>query len=201
MHTFEGPPLRPGDVPGADASAYADRDEEGPLPGVPRTVWATCDDVASPRALPCHAANKKPWSSGECVQPEKAVNPGTEGKYQTRGAHMRAEDLTIAMIERCREMILEHEDLGRELPEPLRSRHLVAMCDRLTEHVDDWTAVKLSRWIGFLQCAMIANRMIDLEGAKEMFDQAKNAFGESSRDVLDHLDPDQAFEFEIGGEG
>lgn len=114
---------------------------------------------------------------------------------------MRAEDLMIAMIERCREMILEHEDLGLDLPEPLRSKHLVSMCDRLTAHVDDWPAVKLSRWIGFLQCAMIANRMIDLEGAKEMFDQAKLAFGESSRDVLDHLDPDQPFEFEIGGEG
>jgi hypothetical protein len=48
---------------------------------------------------------------------------------------------------------------------------------------------------------MIANRMIDLEGAKEMFDQAKHAFGESSRDVQDHLDPDQPFEIEIGGEG
>jgi hypothetical protein len=114
---------------------------------------------------------------------------------------MRAEDLMTAMIDRCRELIVEHEDSGLEMPEPLRSKHLLAMCARLTEHVDDWPAVKLSRWIGFLQCAMIANRMIDLDGAKKMFDQVKIAFGESSQDVADHLDPDQPFEFEIGGEG
>jgi hypothetical protein len=75
------------------------------------------------------------------------------------------------------------------------------MCDRLVEHVDDWPAVKLNRWMGFIQCAMIANRMINLESAKEMFEEAKRAFGESSPDVLDHLDPDEAFEFDIGGEG
>lgn len=48
---------------------------------------------------------------------------------------------------------------------------------------------------------MLANRMIDLAGAKPMFTQAKKAFGETSRDVQDHLDPDQVFELDIGGEG
>lgn len=48
---------------------------------------------------------------------------------------------------------------------------------------------------------MIANRMIDLDGAKRMFDEAKNAFGENSQDLTDHLDSGDSFEFEIGGEG
>jgi hypothetical protein len=201
VHTLEDPPLaqaRPGRRRErlTQTSARKDRFHAGPARSRRRAAtWL------SPRALACHAANENPRSSEECVQPERLSIRTLHARNQTRVAHMKAEDLMIAMIERCREMILEHEDPGRELPEPLRSKHLVAMCDRLTQHVDDWTAVKLSRWIGFLQCAMIANRMIDLGGAKKMFDQAKNAFGESSRDVLDHLDPDQPFEFEIGGEG
>jgi hypothetical protein len=109
--------------------------------------------------------------------------------------------LMTAMIEQCREMILKHGEAGVDLPEPLRVKRLIAMCDRLIEHVDDWPRVKQHRWIGFIQCAMIANRIIDLEGAKQMFERAKNAFGESSQDVLDHLDPDEDFEFDIGGQG
>lgn len=109
--------------------------------------------------------------------------------------------LMTAMIERCREMIAKHDEVGGDLPEPLRAKSLIAMCDRMTEHVDDWPAIRLHRRIGFIQCAMIANRMIDLEGAKGMFERAKNAFGESSQDVLDHLDPDADFEFDIGGQG
>jgi len=48
---------------------------------------------------------------------------------------------------------------------------------------------------------MPANRMLDLNAAKGMFDQAKNAHGAISEDLLDHLDPGSCFEFEIGGEG
>jgi len=59
----------------------------------------------------------------------------------------------------------------------------------------------MNRWVGFIQCAMIANGMIDLAGAKEMFDGAKLAFGEPGEDLLDHLDPESSFAFEIGGEG
>ena len=114
---------------------------------------------------------------------------------------MKENALIAAMIERCREMILKHGEADFDLPEPLRAKRLIAMCDRLTEHVDDWPAVKLHRWIGFIQGAMIANRMIDLEGAKEMFERAKNAFGEPNQDMLDHLDPNEDFELDIGGQG
>jgi len=114
---------------------------------------------------------------------------------------MENAELMAVMIERCRDMILEHDEPRLDLPAPVRPRRLVAMCNRMTEHVDDWSPAKLNRWIGFIQCAMIANRMIDLDGAKGMFDQAKRAFGGASQDVLDHLDPAQSFELDIGGEG
>ena len=109
--------------------------------------------------------------------------------------------LMNAMIEKCKAMILEHDKPGLDRPKPLRSKHLLWMCDRLIENVDIWTEAKMNRWIGFIQCAMIANGMINLEQTKAMFEQVKNAFGEPSQDLLDHLDPDNAFRFELGGEG
>jgi hypothetical protein len=48
---------------------------------------------------------------------------------------------------------------------------------------------------------MMANRILDLNGMKAMFDKAKNAYGETSEDLLDQLRPDNPFEFDIGGEG
>lgn len=59
----------------------------------------------------------------------------------------------------------------------------------------------LHRWIGFVQCGMLAQRMIDLEGAKAMFDKSKIAHGELSEDLVDHLDPTSSFEVDIGGQG
>jgi hypothetical protein len=75
------------------------------------------------------------------------------------------------------------------------------MCDKIEEHAEDGPATKLHRWIGFVQCAMLAHRMLDLDGAKAMFDEAKVAHGETSEDLLDHLDPTSSFELDIGGEG
>ena len=114
---------------------------------------------------------------------------------------MEKTQLMKAMIERCRDLILQHDNPGLDRPIPLRPKHLIWMCDRLLKQIDLWKATKLNRWIGFIQCAMIANGIIDLEQAKEMFERAKNAFGEPSQDLLDHLDPDKAFSFDIGGEG
>lgn len=51
---------------------------------------------------------------------------------------------------------------------------------------------------------MLANRMLDLDGAKAMFDQVKASHREACEefeDLTDHLDPTSFFEFEIGGEG
>jgi hypothetical protein len=50
---------------------------------------------------------------------------------------------------------------------------------------------------------MIANLMLDLEGAKIMFNKVKEQYGAvgKDRDLLDHLDPMTSFEMEIGGQG
>jgi hypothetical protein len=109
--------------------------------------------------------------------------------------------LMSAMIDRCKDQILEHGESCLGQPAPLRQKHLLWMCDRMLDRLDDWSAVKLHRWLGFIQCAMIANHIVDLEGAKQMFDRAKVAFGEPSKDLLDHLDVDSSFQFDIGGEG
>lgn len=109
--------------------------------------------------------------------------------------------LTVAMIDACRERIEEHCAPTGNHPMSLRPEHLLHMCRRLEAHVDDWTEAKLNRWIGFLQCAMIANGIMDLAETKQFFERAKNAFGEPSADLVDHLDPDSTFHFELGGEG
>jgi hypothetical protein len=107
----------------------------------------------------------------------------------------------LAMIEECQDMI--HKDMrpSDAFPAPLRKEHLLWMCDQLFDHVDGWTAAKMNRWVGFVQCALIANGTINLTQAKAMFEGAKNAFGEPDQDLLDHLDPANNFEMEFGGEG
>ena len=77
------------------------------------------------------------------------------------------------------------------------------MCDRIEENARTWPDSKLHRWIGFVQCGMLANRMCDLTGVKEMFNAAKNAYGARAEDVdlVDHLDSESSFEFDIGGQG
>ena len=109
--------------------------------------------------------------------------------------------LIRAMAEECKGLILEWSKPDLDLPEALQHKHLEHMCDRITKHAEDWSATKLHRWIGFVQCAMMANRMLDLDGIKAMFDKAKNAYGETSEDLFDHLDPRSSFELDIGGEG
>jgi len=108
--------------------------------------------------------------------------------------------LSTAMAERCRSVILDHDDERADLPQTLRRKHLLWMCDSVQKHVEDWPGTRLHRWIGFIQAAMMANGMINLESARSMFDEAKVAHGAFSDDMLDHLDPSSQFELEIGGE-
>ena len=72
---------------------------------------------------------------------------------------------------------------------------------QIEKHAEVGPATKLHRWIGFVQAAMLANRMLDLDVLKAMFDDAKRAHGETNEDLADHLDPTSSFEFDIGGEG
>ncbi|MHC4180258.1 MAG: hypothetical protein ACYSWU_22360 [Planctomycetota bacterium] len=120
----------------------------------------------------------------------------------TKDEDVETENLLIkAMAGECRGLILKWNEPALDLPEALQTGHLERMCDRIEKHADDWSTAKLHRWIGFVQCAMMANRVLDLNGIKAMFDRAKNAYGETSADLLDHLDPEDFFEFDIGGEG
>lgn len=112
-----------------------------------------------------------------------------------------ASPLIVAMAERCRRQIRKSTSLDPGLPDSLQPKHLLWMCDRIGTTADDAPSTKLHRWIGFVQGAMVAHRMLDLDGAREMFDQVKDEHGVRSEDLLDHLDPTSSFEFDIGGEG
>ena len=109
--------------------------------------------------------------------------------------------LIIAMAEQCRRLIEQLDATDSRLPPPLRKQHLQWMCVEIEAHSDDWQTEKLNRWIGFIQCALLANGLLDLDALKSMFDKAKVAYGETGQDLLDHLNPNSSFEFDIGGEG
>ncbi len=109
--------------------------------------------------------------------------------------------LVIAMAEECKRIIMDWSDTDSDLPDSIRRTHLERMCERIEKHSEDWPATRLHRWIGFIQCALIANRVIDLAEAKRMFDRAKVAYPEADDDLLDHLDPSDSFEMDIGGPG
>jgi len=110
--------------------------------------------------------------------------------------------LITAMSEKCRTLIQNSSQNNPELPEALHRRHLLWMCDQIKRQADQWRVPKLHRWIGFIQAGMLANDMLDLEGAKTMFAEAKAAYRiEIDEDLLDHLDSSSSFEFDLGGEG
>ncbi len=111
--------------------------------------------------------------------------------------------LIVAMTEQCIKMIGESEKRKLELPQSLHPKHLSWMCFRILEHTEEWSAIKLHRWIGFIQCGMMANHIIDFEELKLMFEEMKNSYGltKLDYDLIDHLDTNNSFELEIGGEG
>ena len=110
--------------------------------------------------------------------------------------------LIVAMAQQCRALIGESQNADSDLLPALHRNHLLWMCECIEKHVEEWPVTKLHRWIGFIQGGMLANRMLDFDTAKSMFDEAKNAYGVSGadEDLLDHLDPTSDFELDIGGE-
>jgi hypothetical protein len=111
--------------------------------------------------------------------------------------------LTLAMAAKCRDLIEQFQPTVFDLPAALRPKHLLWMCTQLESHAESWPPTKVHRWIGYLQSGMIANRILGLDDAKRMFDIAKNSYGTDSNDpdLVDHLNVDSDFEFEIGGQG
>jgi hypothetical protein len=108
-----------------------------------------------------------------------------------------------AMAEKCRTLIEAHIVSRTDLPPAVAPKHLLWMCDQIEKHTGDWPDTKLHRWIGFIQCAMIANGILDLAGAKLMFDSVKNEYLRTSedQDLTDHLDPESSFDIDVGGQG
>lgn len=75
------------------------------------------------------------------------------------------------------------------------------MCERIVTFAEIWPSTKSNRWLGFVQGAMLANRLVDFAELKSMFDSAKAIYPEFSEDFVDHLDPHRPFNLEIDGEG
>jgi hypothetical protein len=111
--------------------------------------------------------------------------------------------LVVAMAEQCKALIQQSTQADTDLPKALHPYHLLWMCERIKKHAGEWPSTKLHRWIGFIQCGMMANQMLDFQETKVMFDQAKNAHGSSGEDedLIDHLDPESSFKLDIGGQG
>ena len=109
--------------------------------------------------------------------------------------------LIVAMAEQCSDLIRAWDEPPLDQPVSLQLKHLEWMCDQVAERAGGWRTAKLHRWIGFIQAGLIANRMVQLEGAKRMFDKVKRAQPGLDPDLLDHLNPDCPFELDIGGQG
>lgn len=109
--------------------------------------------------------------------------------------------LVTAMAEQCRNRIQVGGHEATSLPKTLRPAHLSWMCRQIEKNAEHWPLTKLHRWLGFVECGMLANRIADLDEVREMFDNVKVAFGQPSEDLIDHLNVDSSFELDLGGQG
>jgi len=111
--------------------------------------------------------------------------------------------LVAAMAAKCRDAIRGSTEEERGLPKALHPKHLLWMCDQIQKHAQRSPVTRLHRWIGFVQAAILANRMLDLAQIKAMFDEVKKSHGVSKddQDLLDHLDVSSSFKLDLGGQG
>jgi len=107
------------------------------------------------------------------------------------------------MAAKCRDVIRASNEEERSLPKALHPQHLLWMCDQIQEHAQTSPVTKLHRWIGYVQAAILANRMLDLEQIRAMFDEVKKSHRVSGddQDLVDHLDVDSSFKLDVGGQG
>jgi hypothetical protein len=109
--------------------------------------------------------------------------------------------LMVAMSEHCRDLLLKSGTGNRQLPKCLQHEHLLWMCKKIEQRAAEWPTTKLHRWLGYLQAAIIAHGILDLNGVKAMFDAAKVAHPSTDQDMTDHLNTEEVFVVDLGGEG
>lgn len=111
--------------------------------------------------------------------------------------------LIAEMAAKCQVVIRGSNEEEGSLPKALHPKHLLWMCEQIRKHAQGSPETRLQRWIGFVQAGILANRMLDLEQIKAMHDEVYKSQGVSSedRDLIDHLDVKNSFEFDIGGQG
>src|SRR5688572_30375003 len=107
--------------------------------------------------------------------------------------------LVTGMAAKCQETLRGSNEQVNSLPNSLHPKHLLWMCDQITQHSQEWSVTRLHRWIGFIQGGILANRMLDLEQVKGMFGEVRKSLGVSGDDddLVDHLDPGSSFTLEI----
>jgi hypothetical protein len=122
----------------------------------------------------------------------------TDGFVARRADNDRS--LIEAMAKQCRRVIQASEGRPSSLPEQLRGRHLLWMCDQIESRAHEDDLARLNRWVGFVQAGLLANDMLSLEELRELFNEANDQHSDVA-DLLDHLDPTSSFGFDIGGQG
>jgi hypothetical protein len=111
--------------------------------------------------------------------------------------------LVAAMAAKCREAIRGSNEEESSLPKALHPKHLLWMCDQIQKHAQRSPVIRLHRWIGFVQAGILANRMLDLDQIKAMFDEVKksHSVGSEDQDLIDHLDVYSSFKLDLGDQG
>ena len=114
-----------------------------------------------------------------------------------------ARQMIVEMAAECRDAIRVSNHEENRLPKALHPKHLLWMCDQIGRHAQSSPVTKLHRWIGFVQAGILANQMLDLDQIRAMFDAVKQSHSASIDDqnLVDHLDVDNAFELDLGGQG
>jgi hypothetical protein len=105
------------------------------------------------------------------------------------------------MAEQYGEMMSAWDEPALNPPRSLQLRHLEWMCAEVAARVGSWPKTRLHRWLGFIQAGMIAHGLVLPEGQTSMLDEADRAHPDIDQDLLDHLNADECFELDIGGEG
>jgi hypothetical protein len=127
-------------------------------------------------------------------------------RFKRKNGIVQMEDVRnhiAAMAAKCRAVLRGSHEKEPRLPKALHPKHLLSMCSQIETHANTWPISRLHRWLGSIQAAILANRMLDLDGIKAMFDTIKGsvAANEEDANLIDHLDVNNTFLLDIGGQG